>query len=171
MSEEQEKKKKKPKTEKTKKTKKTSWAQPPKEDGEDTSTEEEEQQEPFEVVALKFLERIAVALEEGNKLYKEAMQSNSVPSSKTSAPSVAKPEKTEKTKSEPTGESVEQRKNLFTPELQGLLIFSEDENYVLVKPARYLGSENFARIAAIVRDNGGEYVSAGKESHFRFPKK
>ena len=32
-------------------------------------------------------------------------------------------------------------------------------------------AENFAKIASIVRGAGGEYISAGKESHFRIPKR
>jgi hypothetical protein len=32
-----------------------------------------------------------------------------------------------------------------------------------------LGSENFAKIAAIVREAGGEYISMGEQSHFRLP--
>jgi hypothetical protein len=35
----------------------------------------------------------------------------------------------------------------------------------------FLGSENFAKIASAVRGMGGEYISAGKDSHFRVPKK
>jgi hypothetical protein len=41
----------------------------------------------------------------------------------------------------------------------------------MVKPRQFLGSENFAKIASIARGMGGDYISAGKESHFRIPKK
>jgi hypothetical protein len=34
-----------------------------------------------------------------------------------------------------------------------------------------LGSENIAKIASAMRGMGGEYISAGKDSHFRVPKK
>jgi len=34
-----------------------------------------------------------------------------------------------------------------------------------------LGSDNFRRVASIIRDQlSGEYISAGKDSHFRVPK-
>lgn len=31
------------------------------------------------------------------------------------------------------------------------------------------GSENFTGIMEVVRKHGGEYVSAGRESHFKVP--
>ncbi len=60
----------------------------------------------------------------------------------------------------------------FPEDLSAMLYFEEAEDYVLVKPRQYLGPDNFRRIATIVRDQlGGEYVSAGKDSHFRIPRK
>ncbi|MCS7119872.1 MAG: hypothetical protein RMJ07_05020 [Nitrososphaerota archaeon] len=60
----------------------------------------------------------------------------------------------------------------FPEDLWPVIYFEEDEEYVLVKPRQYLGADNFRRIATIVRDQlGGEYVSAGKDSHFRVPRK
>ncbi|MBS7640855.1 MAG: hypothetical protein QXJ19_05035 [Candidatus Bathyarchaeia archaeon] len=59
----------------------------------------------------------------------------------------------------------------FPKDLLGLLLFDVTDEYIIVKPKQYLGSENFARIASIVREQfGGEYVSQGKESHFRIPR-
>ncbi|MEJ2241389.1 MAG: hypothetical protein P8Y18_04525 [Candidatus Bathyarchaeota archaeon] len=66
--------------------------------------------------------------------------------------------------------SINDVKQGFSPELVGMLFFEEIENYIIVKPRRFLGSDNFAQIAAIVRDLGGEYISAGKNSHFKIPK-
>lgn len=43
--------------------------------------------------------------------------------------------------------------------------------WILVRPRRYLGSENFAKIASIIKECGGEYVSAGKQSRFRIPRR
>jgi hypothetical protein len=60
---------------------------------------------------------------------------------------------------------------LFPESLEGMLSFEETENFIVIKPRQFLGSENFAKIAAICRDGGGEYISAGKESHFRIPRK
>lgn len=61
-------------------------------------------------------------------------------------------------------------KENFPQELQDLLHFNETAEHVIIKPRQYLGSENFAKIASVVREIGGEYISAGKESHFRVGK-
>ncbi|MCD6240003.1 hypothetical protein J7K27_00575 [Candidatus Bathyarchaeota archaeon] len=66
---------------------------------------------------------------------------------------------------------IEDVRMMFPSELEDLLAFEEEENYIIVKPRQYLGGENFAKIASIVRGAGGEYISAGKESHFRIPKR
>lgn len=59
----------------------------------------------------------------------------------------------------------------FPEELETRLSFEEKEEYIIIKPKQFLGSENFAKIASAVRGMGGEYISAGKDSHFRVPKK
>ncbi|MGB9959167.1 MAG: hypothetical protein ACPLKQ_01430 [Candidatus Bathyarchaeales archaeon] len=66
---------------------------------------------------------------------------------------------------------IEDIKMMFPEDLEDLLNFEEREEYVMIKPRQFLGSENFAKIAQIVRGMGGDYISAGKESHFRVPKK
>jgi len=67
--------------------------------------------------------------------------------------------------------TIESVQNRFPPELADLLYFEDADEHILVKPRQYLGSDNFRRIASIVRDQlGGEYISAGRESHFRIPK-
>jgi len=58
----------------------------------------------------------------------------------------------------------------FPEELESRLDFEEKGDYIIIKPKMFLGSENFAKIASAVRGMGGEYISAGKESHFRVPK-
>ncbi len=65
---------------------------------------------------------------------------------------------------------IEEIKSTFSQDLEGMLNFEETETYVIIKPRQYLGSDNFAKIAAIIRGMGGEYVSAGRESHFRVSK-
>ena len=55
----------------------------------------------------------------------------------------------------------------FPEELENLLSFEDKSDYVVIKPRQFLGSENFAKIASAVRGLGGEYISAGKDSHFR----
>jgi len=63
--------------------------------------------------------------------------------------------------------SIKDIRTLFPKELEDMLNFDETPQYIVIKPRQYLGSENFAKIASIVRGTGGEYISAGKESHFR----
>jgi hypothetical protein len=66
--------------------------------------------------------------------------------------------------------AINQMKRLFPRDLGDMLTFQEDNKYVLIKPRRYLGADNFSKIASIIREAGGEYISAGKESHFRIQK-
>jgi len=61
-------------------------------------------------------------------------------------------------------------RTLFPTEFENMLNFTETPQYIIIKPRQFLGSDNFAKIAAIIRSNGGEYISAGKESHFRLPR-
>lgn len=68
--------------------------------------------------------------------------------------------------------SIEDVRRVFPEDLLGLLYFEVLEDYILIKPRQYLGSENFAKIASIVREQlNGEYISHGRESHFRVPRK
>jgi len=67
--------------------------------------------------------------------------------------------------------TIEDVRIAFPEDLESLLSFEEKSDYIMVKPRQFLGSENFAKIASAVRGMGGEYISAGKESHFRVPKK
>jgi len=64
---------------------------------------------------------------------------------------------------------VDQVKNSFPKELAELLTFEIKENCAIIKPKHFLGSDNFAKIASIVQELKGEYISAGKESHFKIP--
>lgn len=74
---------------------------------------------------------------------------------------------------QPQGKSkvIEDVKMLFPEDLENLLSFEEKDDYVMIKPRQFLGSDNFSKIASVVRGAGGDYVSAGKASHFRVPKK
>jgi hypothetical protein len=67
--------------------------------------------------------------------------------------------------------SVEDIQMSFPEELESRLSFEEKGDFIIIKPKQFLGSENFAKIASAVRGMGGEYISAGKDSHFRVPKK
>ena len=66
---------------------------------------------------------------------------------------------------------VEEVRMSFQPDLENLLNIDERNDYIIIKPKQFLGSENFAKIASAVRGLGGEYISAGKDSHFRVPKR
>ena len=68
-------------------------------------------------------------------------------------------------------QAIEDIKMMFPEDLENLLSFEEKEGYIMIKPRQFLGSENFAKIASAVRGIGGEYISAGKASHFRVPRK
>jgi len=67
--------------------------------------------------------------------------------------------------------SLEDIRLAFPEDLDNLLSFEEKGEYIMIKPKQFLGSENFAKIASTVRGMGGEYISAGKDSHFRVYKK
>ncbi|MGA3111256.1 MAG: hypothetical protein ABSE15_04400, partial [Candidatus Bathyarchaeia archaeon] len=74
----------------------------------------------------------------------------------------------------PTGQklrTLDEIRMSFPEELESLLGFEEKGDYIIIKLMGFLGSEKFAKIASAVRGMGGEYISAGKESHFRVPKK
>jgi len=61
-------------------------------------------------------------------------------------------------------------KQAFSSELAGMLLFDETGKFVIVKPRRFLGSDNFAKVASVVRELGGDYLSEGKNSHFKIAK-
>jgi len=71
----------------------------------------------------------------------------------------------------PKAQTVEDLRFMFPENLDSMLAFEDKGDYVMIKPKQFLGSENFAKIASTVRGIGGEYISAGRESHFRVYKK
>jgi len=68
-------------------------------------------------------------------------------------------------------QAIEDIRMMFPEDLESLLSFEERDDYIIIKPRQFLGSENFAKIASVVRGIGGDYISAGKGSHFRVPRK
>jgi hypothetical protein len=68
-------------------------------------------------------------------------------------------------------QTVEDVRMMFPQDLDSLLSFEDKGEYVMIKPKQFLGSENFAKIASTVRGVGGEYIGAGRDSHFRVYKK
>jgi hypothetical protein len=87
------------------------------------------------------------------------------PPSYTPPPASAAPMET------PKQRSLDDIRMSFPEDLEARLSFEEKGDYIIIKPKQFLGSENFAKIASAVRGMGGEYISAGKDSHFRVPKK
>lgn len=72
--------------------------------------------------------------------------------------------------SKPSGKGMEDIRIMFSEELEALLTFEDEGDFIKITPRQYLGSDNFAKIAATIREAGGEYVSAGRNSHFKVPK-
>jgi len=68
-------------------------------------------------------------------------------------------------------QNIEDIRMMFPENLDSMLAFEDKGDYVMIKPKQFLGSENFAKIASTVRGIGGEYISAGRDSHFRVYKK
>jgi TolA-binding protein len=102
---------------------------------------------------------------------------NSSPKPAASTPKsapTATPQKAAPATSTPEGNkmrSLDDIRMSFPEELESRLSFEEKGEYIIIKPKQFLGSDNFAKIASAVRGMGGEYISAGKDSHFRVPKK
>jgi hypothetical protein len=60
-------------------------------------------------------------------------------------------------------------KAAFPEDLQPLLTFEVQGEICVIKARQFLGTENFAKIASVVRGLGGQYVSEGKNSRFELP--
>lgn len=112
---------------------------------------------------LVVLDRVAEDLRHVSSSLKSFAVSRLAPS--TPAPTPTTPDAYESV------QTVEDIKMMFPEDLEDLLGFEEKEDYIEVKPRQFLGSDNFAKIASIVRGAAGEYISAGKASHFRVPRK
>jgi hypothetical protein len=114
---------------------------------------------------LMVLNRVSEDLREVSISLKSMAVSQLSQPSPAQAPAPAMPRVSERT------QAAEDIKMMFPEDLENLLSFEEKEDYIIVKPRQFLGSENFAKIASVVRGIGGDYVSAGKASHFRVPRK
>jgi len=117
---------------------------------------------------LMILNRVAEDLRQVSASLKSLAVSQITQPVATPAPTPVTPEISEISGKET---SIEDIKMSFPEDLEALLSFEEKEDYIVIKPRQFLGSDKFAKIASVVRETGGEYVSAGKESHFRIPKK
>lgn len=111
---------------------------------------------------LDVLKKIFEDLQDISKSLKEM----NPPAATTAAPSAA----SKAPVSKPAGKRIEDVRMMFKEDLEAMLIFEDKGSFIKITPRQYLGSENFAKIASTVREAGGEYISAGRDSHFRIPK-
>ena len=131
-----------------------------------------------EYTLFQLLERIAVAVEAQTKVLEKiagaqpeyvkvnpADKPMAAPKVDPPRPATSAPKPEPEVKSNP----VDETKAKFDPQLADLLTFTAGTNCVLIAPKKYLGSGNFGKIAGKVREIGGKYVSAGKNSHFEVP--
>jgi hypothetical protein len=58
----------------------------------------------------------------------------------------------------------------FPEEIEIRLDFIEQDDKYILKAKQFLGSEMFAKVMSAVRGMGGQYISAGKDSHFEIRK-
>jgi len=66
--------------------------------------------------------------------------------------------------------SIAELKAKIPSDMHELLSFEETEQFYIIRPRQYLGAENFAKILDSVRQVGGQYISRGKDSHFKVPR-
>ena len=117
---------------------------------------------------LKALNDISEEMRSISSSIKSLSGGQITPPTATHAPSPSEPA------AKPSGakqKSLDDIRMSFPEELEARLSFEEKGDYIIIKPKQFLGSENFAKIASAVRGMGGEYISAGKDSHFRVPNK
>ena len=61
---------------------------------------------------------------------------------------------------------LEKVKASFPADLSSMLIFLDLPDKIEIHAKQYMGSDNFGKVLSIVRGLDGEYISAGKNSHF-----
>lgn len=135
-----------------------------------------------EYVIPKLLREIKEAVESGNAqvahqlcriadaLSKKKETPKSAPAPAPEKKPEAPVEKKEPTPT-PTSDDLSKVRDSFTAEQQEMLRFTDEGDHIKIATRKFLGSDNFAKIASIVRNLGGEYISAGKNSHFKVKKK
>jgi len=104
-------------------------------------------------------------------LHQVSVSLKSMTDTKSSKPSKSPSSDSGSSKTPVKKTGLENLKKHFSKDLMSLIQFNEKDTYTMISPLQFLGSDNFAKIASIVREMNGDYVSAGKISHFRIPKK
>jgi len=57
-------------------------------------------------------------------------------------------------------------------DLRDMVYYEVEDDYILVKPKGYLGSDNFRKLIKPLKEFlDAEYVSAGRDSHIRIPRR
>jgi len=151
-------------------------------EGEETSSEAKRENVPSPEITLLYIANHVKNIEKMMAEYLEFFKKSvtgSAPTVLSSPPQTnVKPQTQESLQQEVPKPILESARiaeiKLKLGELSTMLSFDEGSSaqYVMVKPKQFLGSENFAKIAQIIKnDLGGQYVSAGKGSHFLVPKK
>jgi hypothetical protein len=109
----------------------------------------------IEKALAKFASAVRVACEELSRDMNEAMPKF--------APASEKPPQPAQSKStfEPT----------FPDPLDRLVVITDEGDHWKVKFKQFVQTDDFAMVAKIVKEYGGEYYSLGKNSHFKIPKK
>ncbi len=111
---------------------------------------------------LDVLKRISEDLQDISKSLKNLSQSTIAPPVSTAVTAPPTPRPAEK--------RIEDVRMMFSKDLEAMLIFEDKGSFIKITPRQYLGPENFSKIASTAREAGGEYISAGRDSHFRIPK-
>ncbi len=119
---------------------------------------------------LRRLSEVLDVLKKISEDLQDISKSLSTISPRAEVPTTAPPETPKMPMPKPAGRRIEDVRMMFPKELEAMLIFEDKGDFIKIKPRQYLGSENFAKIASTVREARGEYISAGKDSHFRVPK-
>lgn len=122
--------------------------------------------------------------EELDKIFTAGMMYTATPKTVSKTPTPKQPQanpqtattaKTQQTQTTPTHQpnpphTVQDIRMMFPEDLDEKLHFEEKPDYVIIAPKKFLGSDNFGKLANLVRGLGGEYISLGKDSHFRIYK-
>jgi len=130
--------------------------------------------ETLELSAHAFLaegedpKQVFAKLEAETKAYMQTAHPEAFKSSNVSKLSQQVPQQPTKMVQLTIQEQLEKVKQPFRG-FEDLLAFTVLDGKVVVRARQFLGSENFAKIANIVRGLGGAYVSAGRDSHFELP--
>lgn len=148
----------------------------PKEGSQDNQQESEREIIPPEVSLMLIYGKLSAILDElkalngiFSKVKQEPITATPVTTVTTTTPITVTTSPAQNTK--PVSNRIlEIRKTL--EEFKDLLLIDEETSTlsVIVRPKQFLGAENFSKIASAIRGIGGQYVSAGKNSHFEISK-